>query len=148
MKFLSTEVPENEKDEAPKRDTGSQSKTKVIVMAESEDMAEFTPEDDLTISVTVSNTGSRDGMEPVILYSSDLVASISPDVLRVKGFEKGDQKAGESKCVSFIIPASALAFVNYQGKWTLEKGDFAFTIANQKAQARCTSTIVYPTPNI
>lgn len=112
------------------------------------DKAEFTPDDELTISVTVTNTGSRDGMEPVILYSSDLVASLSPDVLRVRGFEKVDLKAGESRRVSFTIPASALAFVNYQGKWTLEKGDFAFTIANQKIQTRCTSTVVYPTPNL
>lgn len=107
------------------------------------DKPEFAPGDNLTISVTVTNTGNCDGMEPVILYSSDLVASISPDVLRVRGFDKIDLKAGESRRVSFDIPATALAFVNYKGKWTVEKGDFVFTIANQKVGAKCTETAVY-----
>ena len=52
------------------------------------DKTEFTPADKLTVSVTVKNTGSREGIEPVLLYSSDLVASITPDVLRLRGFEK------------------------------------------------------------
>ncbi len=112
------------------------------------DKAQFAPGDDITVSVTVTNTGDRDGMEPVIFYSTDLVASISPDVLRVRGFDKVELKAGESRRVSFTIPASDLAFVNYQGKWTLERGDFEFTIANQKVKATCTDTVVYPTPNI
>ncbi|MCM1319940.1 MAG: glycoside hydrolase family 3 C-terminal domain-containing protein [Muribaculaceae bacterium] len=112
------------------------------------DKAEFSPADELTVTVTVTNTGEREGMEPVILYSSDLIASLSPDVLRVRGFEKVSLKPGESKQVSFKLPASDLAFVNYQGKWTLEKGDFDFTIGTLKARTTCTETIVYPTPNI
>lgn len=112
------------------------------------DKSEFTPSDELIVTVIVTNTGSRDGMEPVILYSSDLVASISPDALRVRGFEKVSLKAGESKEVSFKLPASDLAFVNYNGKWTLEKGDFDFTVGSLKARTTCTETIVYPTRNI
>ena len=87
-------------------------------------------------------------MEPVILYSSDLVASITPDVLRVRGFDKINLKPGETKKVDFKIPASDLAFVNYDGKWTVEKGDFRFTIGNQQVNAVCTETKVWDTPNI
>ncbi|MDE6270348.1 MAG: glycoside hydrolase family 3 C-terminal domain-containing protein, partial [Muribaculaceae bacterium] len=65
------------------------------------DKAEFSPTDDLTVSVEVRNTGAVEGMEPVIFYSSDLVASITPDVLRVRGFEKITLKPGESKKVEF-----------------------------------------------
>lgn len=108
----------------------------------------FTPDDKLTVSVKVSNTGMRDGMEPVILYSRDLVASITPDVLRVRGFEKIALKSGESTTVSFTIPASDLAFVNYDGKWTIEKGDFEFIINGQVIKANCTETRVWKTPNI
>lgn len=108
----------------------------------------FTPDDKLTVSVKVSNTGMRDGMEPVILYSRDVVASITPDVLRVRGFEKIALKSGESTTVSFTIPASDLAFVNYDGKWTIEKGDFEFIINGQVIKANCTETRVWKTPNI
>lgn len=112
------------------------------------DKTEFTPADDITVSVSVTNTGSVEGMEPVILYSSDLVASITPDVLRVRGFDKINLKPGETKKVDFKIPASDLAFVNYDGKWTVEKGDFRFTIGNQQVNAVCTETKVWDTPNI
>ncbi|MDE5828101.1 MAG: glycoside hydrolase family 3 C-terminal domain-containing protein [Duncaniella sp.] len=112
------------------------------------DKPEFSASDDITISVTVTNTGKTDGMEPVILYSSDLVASISPDVLRVRGFDKVNLRAGERTTVSFTIPASDLAFVNYNGKWTLERGDFRFTVGNQTAGAVCTETKVWDTANI
>ena len=112
------------------------------------DKAEFTPADDITVSVTVTNSGSVAGMEPVILYSSDLVASITPDVLRVRAFDKVNLKPGESKEVKFTIPAGDLAFVNYNGKWTIEKGDFEFTVADCKAKAVCTETKVWNTPNI
>ena len=104
------------------------------------DKSEFNADDRLKISVTVKNTGSVEGMEPVILYSSDLVASITPDVLRVRGFDKVSLKPGESKEVSFEIPASDLAFVGYEGNWLLEKGEFEFTVGGQKTKATCTAT--------
>ena len=112
------------------------------------DKTSFTPSDNLTITVNVTNTGSREGMEAVILYSSDLVASISPDVRRVREFEKINLKPGETQKVEFIIPASALAFVGYDGHWTIEAGDFEFTIADQKVKATCTETKVWKTANI
>ena len=112
------------------------------------DKTSFTPSDNLTITVNVTNTGSREGMEAVILYSSDLVASISPDVRRVREFKKINLKPGETLKVEFIIPASALAFVGYDGHWTIEAGDFEFTIADQKVKATCTETKVWKTANI
>ncbi|MDO4334773.1 MAG: glycoside hydrolase family 3 N-terminal domain-containing protein [Bacteroidales bacterium] len=107
------------------------------------DKAEFSPEDDITVSVNVKNTGNVEGKEAVIFYSSDLIASMTPDVLRVRGFDKVSLKPGESKKVSFTIPAKDLAFVNYEGKWTLEAGEFTFTLGDQKVNAKCTSTVVY-----
>ncbi|MDE6108932.1 MAG: glycoside hydrolase family 3 C-terminal domain-containing protein, partial [Muribaculaceae bacterium] len=112
------------------------------------DKTEFSPADDITVSVVVRNTGAAEGMEPVILYSSDLVASITPDVLRVRGFDKITLKPGESKKVEFTIPASDLAFVGYDGRWTLEQGEFEFTIGNCKVKAACNATKVWSTPNI
>lgn len=109
---------------------------------------EFTPEDDLTVTVTVANTGSVEGMEAVIFYSSDLVASITPDSKRVRGFDKINLKPGESTQVSFTIPASDLAFVGADGKWRIEEGDFEFTLGSQKIQARCTQTKVWDSANI
>ncbi len=112
------------------------------------DKKEFSPADMITISADVTNTGQRDGMEPVILYSSDLVASITPDVLRVRGFDKISLKPGETRKVSFTIKASDLAFVGYDGKWTLEKGNFEFTLGQCKVKAACTETKKWDTPNI
>ena len=112
------------------------------------DKAEFAPADSLTVSVKVTNTSKMAGKETVLLYSSDLVASLSPDVLRVRGFEKVDLQPGQSTVVSFTIPASDLAFVNYDGKWVLEKGEFEFTLGNLKAKTACTETKTWNTPNI
>lgn len=112
------------------------------------DKNQFTAYDNLTVSVKVSNTGKVDGMEPVILYSSDVVASTTPDVLRVRAFDKVALKAGESKTVTFIIPAKDLAFVRPDGKWIIEKGDFVFSIGNCKVNAACIATKIWEYPNI
>lgn len=112
------------------------------------DKSRFSPADEITVSVRVKNIGDRAGMEPVIFYSSDLVASITPDVLRVRGFDKVSLQPGESKVVKFTVPASDLAFVNYDGKWTIEKGDFLFTIDKLQVKAQCTETKIWESPNI
>ena len=112
------------------------------------DKNEFTPEDDITVAVTVTNVGEVEGMEAVIFYSSDLVASITPDVKRVRGFDKINLKPGESKEVSFTIPASDLAFVGMGGKWTLEEGDFQFSLGTEKIISRCTKTKFWDSQNI
>lgn len=112
------------------------------------DKNEFTPEDTLTIKVNVTNTGDVEGMEAVLLYSSDLVASITPDVKRVRGFDKVNLKPGESTQVTFTIPASDLAFVGHDNKWRLEEGEFTFTLGTQRINAVCTKTKVWNGQNI
>ena len=112
------------------------------------DKQSFAADDDITVSVTVRNSGSVPGMEPVILYSSDWVASITPDVRRVRRFEKVNLKSGESAVVKFTLKASDLAFVGNDGLWTIESGDFEFTAGNQKVRAHCTENKKWSTPNI
>ena len=112
------------------------------------DKASFTADDILTVSVDVKNTGSRVGKEAVLLYSSDLVASIVPDNKRLRDFTKIELQPGETKTVTFQLPAKNLAFVNADGKWTLEEGDFELKIDRQKQGVKCTKTKVWDTPNI
>ena len=112
------------------------------------DKAEFTAADMLTFTVDVANTGNVTGKEAVLLYSSDLVASLVPDNKRLRAFTKIELKPGETKTVSLTIPASDLAFVGSDGKWRLEKGDFRITVAGESIPLRCTATHLYPDPNI
>jgi beta-glucosidase len=110
--------------------------------------ADFKAGDDLKVSVKVTNTGARAGKEAVLLYSSDLVASLIPDVKRLRGFEKIALEPGESKTVSFVVPAHELAFVGADGKWRLEQGDFRLSCGGLGLMVRCTETKVWETPNI
>ena len=112
------------------------------------DKTSFTADDILTVSVDVKNTGRRVGKEAVLLYSSDLVASIVPDNKRLRDFTKIELQPGEQKTVTFQLPAKNLAFVNADGKWTLEEGDFELKIDRQKQGVKCTKTKVWDTPNI
>ena len=86
------------------------------------DKPQFTADDELTFSVDVTNTGSMAGKESVLLYSKDLVASSTPDNIRLRNFEKISLNPGETKTVTMTLKGSDLAFVNYYGQWTLEKG--------------------------
>ncbi len=82
----------------------------------------------ITISVDVTNTGKRTGKEVVQLYISDLVASITPAVKRLRGFEKIELNEGEKKSVSFKISANDLALVGIDNKWVVEAGEFEVKI--------------------
>ena len=113
-----------------------------------ESPAEFKAGDELKVSVKVTNTGDRAGKEAVLVYSSDLVASLVPDVKRLRGFEKVALEPGETKTVSFVIPAEELAFVGADGKWRLEEGDFRLSCGGLGVMVRCTETKVWNTPNI
>lgn len=111
------------------------------------DKANFTADDTLTVTVDVKNTGSRAGKESVLLYSSDLIASIVPDNKRLRCFTKISLEPGETKTVTFTLPAKDLAFVGADGRWTLEEGDFLLRIARLTAPTTCTKTKVWNTPN-
>ncbi|MBR4755923.1 MAG: glycoside hydrolase family 3 C-terminal domain-containing protein, partial [Bacteroidales bacterium] len=108
----------------------------------------FKAGDVLKLSVKVTNTGSRSGKEAVLLYSSDLVASLIPDVKRLRRFEKVALEPGESKVVEFELPANELAFVGADGRWRLEKGEFRLSCGGLGVMADCTETKVWDTPNI
>lgn len=112
------------------------------------DRTQFTAEDVLKVSVDVKNTGSRAGKEPVLLYSSDLVASVVPDNKRLRDFTKVELQPGETKTVTFSLPAKALAFVGADGKWILEEGDFILKVGNQQVKVECSQTKLWETPNI
>ena len=103
----------------------------------------FSPDEAATVTVTVKNTGNRDGKEVVQLYVSDLLASFTPDVKRLRGFEKVDLKVGESKTVSFKVPMKDLAFVGTDNKKHLEQGDFKIQIADQSASFNVTKTVTF-----
>ncbi len=112
------------------------------------DITDFSVNDEIKVTVDVKNTGKAAGMEAVLLYSSDLVASLVPDNRRLRDFTKISLEPGETKTVTFSLPAKSLAFVGKDTKWTLEEGDFMLHIANLHAPLRCTSTYVWDTPNM
>ena len=112
------------------------------------DKASFTADDILTVSVDVKNTGNKAGKEPVLLYSSDLVASVVPDNKRLRDFTKIELQPGETKTVTFQLPAKNLAFVGADGRWTLEEGDFLLRVGRLTVPTVCRETKIWDTPNI
>lgn len=110
--------------------------------------SDFKADDELTFTVDVTNTGNMTGKESVLLFSSDLVASVSPDVRRLRQFEKVEIKPGETKSVKLTICANDLAFVGADGKWRLEEGDFLIQVGSETVRIHCNGTNVWKTPNI
>ncbi len=111
------------------------------------DRQNFTADDVLTFSVDVTNNGSMEGKESVLLFSSDLVASLTPDVRRLRGFDKVSLKPGETKTVELKLKGSDMAFVGYDGHWILEEGDFRFQVGDQTINVPCIATFRWDTPN-
>ena len=111
------------------------------------DKSEFNADDVITFTVDVTNDGKVDGKESVLLYSRDLIASSTPDNKRLRNYEKVSLKPGETKTVSMKLKGSDLAFVGYDGKWRLEKGDFRIACGNQKLMIKCNQTKLWDTPN-
>lgn len=109
--------------------------------------SDFRHGDITKVSVDVKNTGKVAGKESVLLFSSDLIASIVPDGRRLRAFDKVELQPGETKTVTFELKADDLAFVGWNGKWRLEEGDFKLMIADQSADIHCTDTYQWPTAN-
>ena len=107
------------------------------------DKAHFTKDDVLTVSVDVTNKGSMAGKESILLYSSDLIASMTPDGRRLRQFDKISLNPGETRTVTLQLPASDLAFVGYDGRWRLEEGDFLLTVGSLSTQVTCDQTLVW-----
>ena len=110
-------------------------------------LSDFRHGDIIKVSVDVKNTGSVAGKESVLLFSSDLIASMVPDGRRLRAFNKIELQPGETKTVTFDLKADDLAFVGWDGKWRLEEGDFKLMIADQSADIHCTDTYQWPTAN-
>ena len=111
------------------------------------DKTSFTADDVLTFTVDVKNTGNRVGKESVLLFSSDLVASLTPDNRRLRAFDKVELQPGETKTVTLKVKGSDLAFVGYDGKWILEEGDFRMQVGDQVVGVECSQTKKWDTPN-
>ena len=109
--------------------------------------SDFRHGDIIKVSVDVKNTGKVAGKESVLLFSSDLIASMVPDGRRLRAFDKVELQPGETKTMTFELKADDLAFVGWDGKWRLEEGDFKLTIADQSADIHCTDTYQWPTAN-
>lgn len=103
------------------------------------DKTSMTGKGELTATVTVTNTGKRDGAEVVQLYIRDLVGSVTRPVKELKGFEKIFLKAGESKKVSFKITPELLKFYNYNLDFVCEPGDFEVMIGGSSKDVKKTA---------
>ena len=111
------------------------------------DLNSFVAGDELRFSVDVTNIGERPGKEVVMLFSSDLVASLTPENRRLRAFSKVELQPGETKKVELSIKGSDLAFVGADGKWILEQGEFRMQAGNQVLTVRCRETYRWETPN-
>ena len=109
--------------------------------------SDFRHGDIIKVSVDVKNTGKVAGKESVLLFSSDLIASMVPDGRRLRAFDKIELQPGETKTVTFDLNADDLAFVGYDGKWVLEEGDFKLMIADQTVNIHCGKTYQWQSAN-
>lgn len=109
--------------------------------------SDFGHGDIIKVSVDVKNTGKVAGKESVLLFSSDLIASMLPDGRRLRAFDKIELQPGETKTVTFNLNADDLAFVGYDGKWVLEEGDFKLMIADQTVNIHCDKTYQWQSAN-
>ena len=109
--------------------------------------SDFRHGDIIKVSVDVKNTGKVAGKESVLLFSSDLIASMLPDGRRLRAFDKIELQPGETKTVTFNLNADDLAFVGYDGKWVLEEGDFKLMIADQTVNIHCDKTYQWQSAN-
>jgi len=91
---------------------------------------------EITASVTVTNTGSKEGKEVVQLYIRDMVGSITRPVKELKGFKKLNLKAGESQEVTFKITEEDLKFYNSDLKFVAEPGDFKVFIGTNSRDVK------------
>lgn len=108
---------------------------------------EFGTDDDLVFTIDVTNTGSKTGKEVVMLFSRDMVASLTPENRRLRAFKKVELQPGETTTVTLPVKAGDLAFVDSDGKWTLEKGDFRMQAGTEVLNLKCTETHKWNTPN-
>lgn len=108
----------------------------------------FEADDELIFNVDVTNTGTVSGKESVLLYSSDLIASLTPDIARLRNFDKIELNPGETKTITLKLKGKNLAFVGYDGKWRLEEGSFRMRCGTENLLIKCNRTKVWREANI
>jgi len=92
----------------------------------------YTMNDTIRVNVTVTNTGNRPGKEVVQLYLSDLYASVTPSVKRLKRFTKIDLRPAETKTVTFFLTAKDLSFIGKNNRPVVEPGEFEIFVGSLK----------------
>jgi len=108
------------------------------------DRVSFRPGDTISFSVDITNTGTREGKETVMLFSSDDISSdILPDNRRLRAFKKITLVPGEKKSVTLNVPSKDLAHIGIDGKWHLEKGSFTIMSGGQFLKIDCTDTLIF-----
>lgn len=85
----------------------------------------------IKVSVDVTNSSDVAGKEVVQVYVTDMVASITPSVKRLRGYKKVNVAAGATETIVIEVPVSELAFVNAANKWEIEAGEFELHVGNQ-----------------
>lgn len=106
------------------------------------DSKTMSPDGQITVTIPVTNTGNRDGIEVVQLYIRDVVGSIARPVKELKGFQRLSLKAGETATATFTIDASKLKFYNYDLKEVVEPGEFDVMVGpNSRELKRATITV-------
>ncbi|MCB6901365.1 beta-glucosidase BglX [Hoylesella buccalis] len=106
------------------------------------DSKTMSPHGQITVTIPVTNTGNRDGIEVVQLYIRDVVGSIARPVKELKGFQRLSLKAGETATATFTIDASKLKFYNYDLKEVVEPGEFDVMVGpNSRDLKRATITV-------
>ena len=111
------------------------------------DKSHFKPADVLSFSVDITNDGERRGKESILLFTSDEIASLTPDVRRLRAFHKVELAPGEKKTVTMEVKAEDLAFVDLDGKWRLEEGRFKVQVGDQVLTVYCDETKPWNTSN-
>lgn len=111
------------------------------------DKSHFKPADVLSFSVDITNDGERRGKESILLFTSDEIASLTPDVRRLRAFHKVELAPGEKKTVTMEVKAEDLAFVDLDGKWRLEEGRFKVQVGDQVLTVYCDETKAWNTSN-
>lgn len=106
------------------------------------DSKTMSPDGQITVTIPVTNTGNRDGIEVVQLYIRDVVGSIARPVKELKGFQRLSLKAGETATATFTIDASKLKFYNYDLKEVVEPGEFDVMVGpNSRDLKRASITV-------
>jgi beta-glucosidase len=88
------------------------------------------PNESVTVSVEVENTGKREGAEVVQLYIKDVASSVTRPVRELKGFERVNLKAGEKRRVTFTLAPNHLGFLDRNMRFTVEPGAFQVFVGN------------------